>query len=279
MHNSKITSQKAFTLVELSIVLVIIGLLLGLINVGINLMNQAKVRAARAITSNSPVWEIFNSNLEMSAVLWYDVLDTKLLKRDSDNFVTSIRSKIGDPDRTTMTISNEPIYQKDGMADFPTISFDDDTGTSDSLSRSFTLNDNFSVAIVFLPTVAQAADATFLEVNTLDLRANSDETISFDNGIGEAGTYSYKVNDMNLVIVTSDASSGPTNVAMNYYVNQEGPAGNSGDPSTQFAGVRFGDITNNFEGKISEIIIFDKPLSSREIDTVTEYFYEKYKLD
>ena len=62
-------NNKAFSLIELSIVILVISLLVVGVTKGSRLMSEAKLKSAQALTSSSPV------NAMTGVVLWLDATD------------------------------------------------------------------------------------------------------------------------------------------------------------------------------------------------------------
>jgi len=67
MKVQKFTQKKAFSLIEIAVVLAIIGILLASVVIGKNLVDKAKIANAQALTVNSPVHA-----LDKNLVFWHE---------------------------------------------------------------------------------------------------------------------------------------------------------------------------------------------------------------
>ena len=122
----QINYPKAFSLIELSIVILIIGILVAGVTQSSRLVKQVKLMSARSITLSSPVPTIKN------LVAWYEstseksfndseASDQSLLKNWYDiNLQSSIKL-----DASQITDANKPIYTFDESTNLPIVKFID----------------------------------------------------------------------------------------------------------------------------------------------------------
>ena len=126
-------SKKAFSIVELSAVLVIIAIIIGMIISIHNMADTSKISAARTLSKLSPVQEIDSLVLWLDATaedafnagdaidgtyvsVWYDLNKKSLNKHD-----------------VTSSSPNQPVYFKNGINGLPALHFD---GSDDYLTGS-----------------------------------------------------------------------------------------------------------------------------------------------
>lgn len=134
-------NRSAFTLIELSIVLIIIGLLASGVIAGKLLIDKAKLASARAATKSSVVPQIEN------LVLWLDAASEESLRDNNDNIIendgvdvktwSNINPQRGSKNDATQTDpDDQPTYRTSAFNGLPTLEFD---GSEDWLDLSDSL--------------------------------------------------------------------------------------------------------------------------------------------
>ena len=139
------TNKKAFSLIELSIVILIIGILVAGVTSSSRLVSQMKLASARSITISSPVSSIqgllawYETTIESSFDLsigdqdqvatWYDI-----------NPQSSFKNNL-----TQSNASNRPTYIKTGIGGIPSLNFNNSNLQFDN----FILNSNYTIFAVF----------------------------------------------------------------------------------------------------------------------------------
>ena len=140
----------AFSLIELSMVLIIIGLIISGIISSQKLIQLSRLTSARTLTNSSPVNNIEDLAMWLEATskssfdgskrvdgasidIWYDINPQSTYKHDS----------------TQTTADNQPVYSENGINKLPAVTFD---GTNDYLKYSdnnqFMVGTDYSVTIV-----------------------------------------------------------------------------------------------------------------------------------
>jgi len=127
-------SKKAFSLIELSIVLVIIGLLVAGITQSSRLVQKFRIRTAQTLTQSSPVNGIRN------LVAWYETTSQASFDSSIDNAVAvsnwyDISPSVDKSNATQITAANRPVYTENDINSLPTLKF------TRSLSQSLNLPD------------------------------------------------------------------------------------------------------------------------------------------
>jgi prepilin-type N-terminal cleavage/methylation domain-containing protein len=121
-------NRKAFSLIELSIVIIVVLVLItGLIKSS-SLIYKTKLLSARSRTQNSPVSSINNLVLWMEATTEGAILNTNNSNNVSDgDYVlswTDINAQMPFPLVFTSSSGSYPIYRKDATNGIPAIEFD-----------------------------------------------------------------------------------------------------------------------------------------------------------
>ncbi|MFM7620751.1 MAG: prepilin-type N-terminal cleavage/methylation domain-containing protein [Alphaproteobacteria bacterium] len=294
--------RQAFSLIELSIVILIIGILVAGVTQSSRLVRQIKLYSAQSITRSSDI----NSIGEM--VFWAETTLEKSLTNaqgssdvEDGNAISSwsdinLRSnpKINLAQSNT---NNQPAYKLSGINGLPSISFD---GNNDNLfSTSITplppADKNYTLVLVWRPSRLTSADGVILLAQgTSPFAPNRVASILLYGGTsGFAGWFnSYysatqvAINVDYITIITINNNLASNNVAI--YINSNTPSlgTSSGGPanldlSNQIfcvGGVDSMASMYNFFGLISEAIVFDRNLKADEVRAVNSYLSKKYAI-
>ena len=106
--------KKAFSLIELSIVLLIIGLLVAGITQSSRLVQKFRIRTAQTLTESSPVNGIRN------LVAWYETTSQASFDSTIDNGVAvsswyDISPSVNKSNATQTTAANRPVYTENDI--------------------------------------------------------------------------------------------------------------------------------------------------------------------
>jgi Tfp pilus assembly protein PilE len=296
--------NKAFSLIELSIVFVVISILIVGITQSSILLDEYRLFVARSLTINSPVktmkdlafWleptlqKSFNEEDYQDGDListWYDL---NPLSYSTINF-------------SQATDSKKPKYKRDAINNLPALYFDG--GDSLSVSRAIKLQDiadKDSITIFIVERMDSTGTAgrsnSFLVKSKtgIDRRVNLhfpfDGTVYFDFGVccttnstRLTTTFNNKyVNKDMLVKYRKTASKGILNVNEDALINAN-MAGTFSDSDINqevffsIGATVLGAIeTSFFVGHIAEFIVFKRALKSDEIELVEKYLKKKWGL-
>ncbi len=277
--------NRAFTLVELSIVLVIIALLIGGISIGTRLISGSRQVAAQNMSDRSPIFEIFNSELEASVELWLDANDANTVKKDANGLVTEWRDKSKNERHALQaTETNRPSAVSREFNGLTVIDFD---GTDNYLSTQDTvLNPGSSDFSVFI-------------VANFDSSGNSENLLSQQDGTGTGRAYlrdsGSNVIESGVGGVSTTAQAIVTSKYQIYSLTHDNSANeiliytnNSSESASSIAAEQATGVlnigaaksaTNFLDGTIGEIIIFDKVLNSQERKEIYNYLTTKWNLE
>lgn len=120
---------KAFSLIELSIVILVIGILVAGVYQGSNLVTNFKLSTARSLTQSSPVSGVKN------LVLWFETSMEDAVVVDSNNNLTRWKDRNLQSTKRTDAYDGErsinpPTFVEDGINGLPTVRFN---GTDQSI--------------------------------------------------------------------------------------------------------------------------------------------------
>lgn len=301
--NKKI--KTAFSLIEISIVILIIGVAISGIVSGMYLFYDFKLGQAQSMTAKSPV--ISTPNL----TLWLEATSTNSFEteRPLNNDKIAIWKDIN-PQRTfkinvsQSDLSKQPTYIDNAINNLPALKFVNDI---ELRSDNIFLNDIFSSdqATIFLVQNNFSGDLTTTTIswvptsNNLDggsetarisVFAQTSNLVIFDYGIA-GGAAANRVTTSTLTdfnnknkIISFLKNSNNSDLRINY---NETVIANSGAVATVSASLSAPIIvgkfrTNSdyfFNGNIGEIIIFDRALNENERKKIEDYLGEKWGIN
>lgn len=287
-NKSQFMKKSAFTLIELSIVVVIIGILAVGITQGSGLISSARLANARSMTSKSPV-----PNID-GLLAWYEASSKDSLKSSETVDAAQITewrdispsSIITQKNKLTKSAGSNALYRVNGVNKVPAIEFNS-TG-------------KISIANFYQGATPQAT--VFIAFKT-NFTPSSTQVIPFDANISE-NRFSLGIKNnavrldtgigANTGTATNPASfiSGKEYIVAAYfngsssgvYVNNAATLAGSGNidaGSNSLKGLTIGadkNTNSGFTGMIAEVIIYNRPLKLQERKDVMSYLAKKYKI-
>jgi prepilin-type N-terminal cleavage/methylation domain-containing protein len=286
---------KAFSLIEISVVLLIIGILILGISSGIDLYTDSRVSSAMQLTQNSRVRRI--SDL----MLWYDSVSNNVYSVDADfkdkltieNNTTISRWKDSSLEKNhsiQSTSGNQPAFQKNSINNIHSLYFD---GVNDFLefSGNFLVNKNYTIFVVEkkgncaslknCSLIGGFLDGIFTSASTLlNFGYYGNNKIRYSHLNSQTTLFSEfnypKNNEPNIhnIIFTSEYGS-------IYWINNSILSSNSSkkNPLASYSKGRIAQKQNDYyNGNIGEIIIFDRDLIENERYSVMEYLSKKWAI-
>lgn len=294
--------KRAFSLIELSVVILIIGILIAGVTQSSRLISAMKLASAKSLTQSAPVNSIRN------LVFWFEpTLEESFpatLVTDDDAQITQwndINPQSSQKYYAVKSTSSEVVYKNQGINGIPSISF---SGAS-SANGFFKLSPTTSVLDAINLNFVDNKFTIFI-VSKLATSGDSINRFLFYNGDPSFDGYGYFRSSTNtrailfggLYVGESTAASITTDPEvlsltyagndgiMSLYINgaTEAIADFTGRTmvmplTTYFAiGGNSGNIAENFNGLISEVIIFERLLKTEERQAVERYLGKKYAI-
>ena len=284
-------SKKAFSLIELSIAILIIGLLIAGISKGSDIIRKFKLVAAQNISSGSPVTIIPN------LTVWYDATSANgldlanLTNNDLVEEWKDVSPRKASSQKINLTQSiddNKPQFISNAINGLPALYFDgsDIIRKSDVLGRDIFKSEEVTVFLV-----QNYKDGASENINwysgdqRLSLHATySNNIIYFEHRqmIQQRATYEYpspqafndEFRNKNKIL---NFIKSPQNMEIRVNGNQMTlvPITSNLDVSKKADLV----VGNLLRGLIAEIIIFDRSLNSVEIEKIEKYLSEKWSIN
>ncbi len=300
--------NSAFSLIELSIVILVIGILVAGVTESRGLITKFRLSSARSLTNSSPV------NSMKNLILWLDATSASSVN-DSlgdgdlvDKWSNISLQESSDKDFLQSNSVYKPTYKTTGINGIPALSFSTDDYLTSSASVSH--SPSYSVFIVFNISSDATADGMeimnlYSDVDTNNNNGNSDGSATafeihsggnsirsvFRSSVGKTGgddNFSTQtIKPQKNYIMSYSRNFASKNVSL--WINNESfisAVATSGDFAKTDLFWVIGKINDkqsgvnarNFNGQISEIIIFDRALMKDEIDDIEKYLSKKYSI-
>ena len=279
---NKKNSSKAFSLIELSIVILIIGILVAGVTQSSRLVKQVKLMSARSITLSSPVPTIKN------LVAWYEstseksfndseASDQSLLKNWYDiNLQSSIKL-----DASQSNDANKPIYAFDESTNLPIVKFiDQDFFNLPDATVPF---NNMPYTVFFVSRADSMCNCGILGSGTYSTN-NATNAFRYDgaNGLNNYWWYvdlympnTITLKKLTIIDITYDLAKREGYVDGVLKVTT--PSSNRA--STSINNTIGRTLPGEFLiGSIGEIIIFDRALNTEERKSIENYLSKKWSI-
>lgn len=305
---NKNLNNKAFSLIELSVVILIIGILVAGVTQSSRLVRQMRLSSARSITNSSSVSTIKN------LAIWYDSVSEKSFDEADASDATQITNWYDlNPQTSSGTRINavgsgaaRPVYSSNGINGLPALVFDG----SDILSSSGapSLLESGSATFFFVINPNSVSSQRFILMQSF---TNCATNIEIGHSTGNGGQGNFGIHSgcsranvspsstvvnlessiISMVMLSSPLTSGVTSNTLIYKnggsaltlsADASGYNSNLGGAyakanSTLFIGARNnGSPDAYYSGKIGEIIIFSRSLKDEERKSVEQYLGKKW---
>jgi len=293
----KTSHARAFSLIELSIVILIIGIIIAGVTQGSRLVRQFKIQSAQTITKSSPVASIRGLTLWLEPTLEESFAKEDGTEQTVDDFPVSQWNDIN-PQSSTKYFAvrdgdeNIVYKDKDGPGGLPSLYFAGQAGANaltlaiDSAGATKVgLNNNaFSYFIVSNRTLDNAAARNYAFVNGPWLYGLESGAfyVAFDI------SYFSLPSNTNLPIISDVTYAGGVNGVVHGYGNGVSLLPDGGRSYTETIPTNTDELfyigdngeTTGFPwvGYISEIIIYDRALKKEERQSVEDYLAKKYSI-
>ncbi len=269
---------KAFSLIEVSVVIIIIGIFVAGIAIATNLSSKAKLSNAKSMTISSPIYGIKDQALWLETSL--DSSFDSSEQNNGKNISTWYDSKPSTTKVTVNKVGNGPIYSNT-INGVHAVGFDGSTSNYLQIADASFLNKTDYTIFVLEKRMSAGANY-FLGANNSS-GSNNSLTLGYasdTNIIHAQGSNVYT----NPALVTNYNSSGQkariftfvqdSNSGKKTYVN--GILAAQSSDTAQLNGLTSLEIGKGYTGEIGEIAIFERALSSEERKSVEDYIGKKW---
>lgn len=292
-NNKKISG---FSLVELSITILIIGILVSAIVKGKSLYRDIKLTAAKSLTKSSVVSSIKNLHV------WYEttsdssfneneVIDGEDINKWHDiNPVNTLKNNL-----VMQQAGKVPNYEANCINGLPCLRFDRNNGERLVGEKSVNINGDSAQGTIFIVGISlNAATAQYpvsisgggpFEVFRIDVNTSSNGAGVRFQGANRLFSSPFK-HDIPF-ISTWTFPQASTSQYFDLYVNgKKQTIASIANAAIEIKNIELvvggenylGNYGSFFDGKIAEIIIFDRYLSNKERQSVEKYLGQKYSI-
>lgn len=284
--------KRAFSLIELSIVLLIIGIIVAGITQSSRLVASYRLSTARSITQSSPVPSISGLVLWLDATAEGAIAEAQAEDGADVTSWTEVNPQVSSQ-KSVAEATAPPSYDADGINEIPALQFvAADTEFLDMAAVDAEVNPTkFTVFAVVKPTTVSAA-MTILSV--ADVSANTGFSVTSTTGpdysvnVGDASAYSANTTTS---LPTSAANTTAVVVGqydgtnLSIYMNSATASDTDADAYTVQAAevLKIGvnddgaaGLENYFNGHIGEIVMYNQSLTTEERTSVVNYLKKKW---
>ena len=279
-HNKRI-SANAFSMIELAVVILIIGVLIGGILASQKFIAKFRITTAQTLTISSPIHGIYDSVLWLESSLDKSFKDSESSDTNSLSAWYDVRESVNKNNATQSNSGNYPTYSN-SINSIQAVKFDGTNGYF-TVDGSVLNNTNYTIFVLeqrdsnksgnyFIGDASSGSDSTTNK--NLVLGYGSDGTIkhsqSSDNSYTSSITsYSASSGKPRIFTFVHDKSSGKKT-----YIN--GLLAAKSTDTNHLSGMTNLTIGKSYQGQIGEIVIFARALTTEEIQSVEDYLGKKW---
>jgi prepilin-type N-terminal cleavage/methylation domain-containing protein len=285
-------NPKAFSLIELSVVILIIGILVLGVTQGSRMMSEAKLKSARSLTTSSPV-----ASIEGLAV-WLDSTSENAFGIGSGGTYNNVSApadgdKVGrwndiNPTSTSKidvaqsTLGNQPIYKTNAINGLPALSFD---GTSDYMDNNAVSLGSEITMFAVVTTTSDAGWRRIINEENNYYLGTGPSTTEFAGFTGNGSAWNASMGSFGSTatltakkVYVLDAVVRGSNTYG--YVNGASVGNKSGTKAASTS-LNIGThsvtpVAQFWSGNIAEIIVFNRALNDTERKSVESYLGQKW---
>jgi prepilin-type N-terminal cleavage/methylation domain-containing protein len=292
-YKKNIKIKLGFSLLELSVVLLVTSVLMTAVIKGSDLIDMAKISAAQQKTANSPVWDIDGLQVWYETTLSesFDYLEADDGKAVSVWYDISGNNPNYPNHATQINVNDQPTYQAGFLNGLPVVRFD-------GLSNFFDLPDGTlphgnSPYTFFAVSMTESGIGCIINSGTDGIRQAN--TLAYFNGTRLTNIWNYQNNDLSAPNNSIERNA-PHIISITYnniqairngYINRNLVATMANIlpreslTTNNTIGKSYiwpSDNWNIMNGYIAEIIIFDRALNDQEREDVEDYLSSKYNI-
>lgn len=295
----KKTHNSAFSLIELSIVILIIGILIAGMTQGSGLYAKFKLQSARQLTQSSPVNGIKDIALWLETSMPTSFKDSETVSggnisawyNNSSQVSSKIGASLNDPYTSSNNCASGPTYLESGINGLPSIRFNPTGGSSSrcmNIDGRIFVNTNFTVFIVSAQIRTNVSFNFVISGTTYD--SNDNVAIGWRNGTS-VYFWNYQGLEPNGAIISPNRNFGTTPLIISSWFSSSagkklwinGGVNPVASDSTQtkifytYPGASMGRFLSFFSSfDVSELIVFQRSLTDEERISVEKYLGQKY---
>ena len=275
-------NRRAFSLLEVSVTIIIIGILLVAVIGSKQMIKKSRILSAQSETRSSPIISIPDNKLWLESSLDDESFGEGLSTGDA---ITSWSDASLTKDKTTITLEGTGPTYSNSINHVQAVKFDSTSATNHLkiVNPEFLNNTDYTIIILENKLSQNTGGGNYLlgtsgsfsigyESETSIIQSN-DGSVSGDNQASVEATYS---NKPRMLVFTHTSATGNK-----FYVN--GTLAN--EDSSDEAKAHLADLSTaaplkigkNYNGEIGELVIFDRNLKNTERKDIEDYLSDKWK--
>ncbi len=282
--------KTAFSVIEISITLLIIGVLLATIAGGKIIVNKVRLEIARSQTRNSIVTSIKGLGLWLEPTLKESFIISETADGEYLTKWYDINTQSGKKNNFSTTAATDKIQYKNlGINNLPSVLFNGGTNTTGFTGNALNSDDNkFTLFVVFrLDIISAYYRNIFFNGTNNAWRFQKMDTSSYKNIAIAMSTGSTNITSTSHTFDLYPEITTITHNGSSFAVYDNGTLitlNSSGYTLPMLAATGLAYIgrnpsgSGNFYGLISEIIYYERLLSSEERQNVEKYLSKKYNI-
>ncbi|GDX35566.1 hypothetical protein LBMAG18_00770 [Alphaproteobacteria bacterium] len=281
-------SYRAFSLIELSIVILIVGILVAGVTTSSRLIIRMRLQTAQSITVSSPV------NTVKDLVFWFETTLEKSFndsEEQNNAFLTAwydnnAQSSLKYNVFTSASTASQPKYIENFFnGALPSVRFDGNDFFN--IDGNIFVNTNFTIFVVERKNVAadlwifhplQACSTN--ECLHVGYRSDNNFSLAFyANDLDCNGSVSSSCSDLAGIKLRIHTMTFSKTAGKKYWLN--GGVNPDAFDATQIASIttaKTGRIGGNYNGDLAELIVFNRALNDEERQAIESYLAKKYLL-
>lgn len=284
-------SKLGFSIIEISIAVLIIGIIGAVTTAGSSIVRRAQLKSAQSLSTSSPVLST------TGLALWLDAVAQKSFSTaisDGSSVATWKDTNALNATGTSATqpiLSNQPIYLDRGINNLPSVSFIRNNNQCLSVSTGFDDNtENVTIFIVWRPTTEGLNTLSLLEKYSsgsaypYSLAAYPSGYVfsAADSSTASAASGNIvRKNDATHLVTAMRAKSGLMQIWVNGIQDTSGISDNTTETTVNDANLFIGCKPNSsqyLDGDIGEVIIFSRILKKTEREAIEGYLSQKWAI-
>ena len=277
-------NRKGFSLIEISVVILIIGVLIAGISQASDMIDDAALKGARTASKGSRVSRI------KDLVLWLDATSdgaslTALNKQAVDLDTVTQLKDLNPRSSDKLTLTGASTFSSNKVSGLPALALN---GTSNYFKLSDRFDNStgeYTIYLVYQPVVIPATNKVILEKRSatgtvfpykLELESTGFYKLS-DNTGSVYGAKKASAGKVNVIALTRSASTLGIEVDDVYKSGAGGTGVNSDELIIGALNATPLAVFNN--GRIGELIIYERDLSAPEKADIEAYLFKKWKIE
>jgi prepilin-type N-terminal cleavage/methylation domain-containing protein len=274
-----------FSLLEVSVVLLIIGILLASVSAGKSMIRTAKITSSQSLTASSPVsavegLAIWLEPVSVSSLSPDDTYDSQAISGGWQNLTNYFVP-------ANFTVDG-PTYNESSINGVPSVTFGEDDATVDiNSSLQHITGTNFSIFIV-----EERSNGTGILIDSSNMVARYvDDNFQIEKNSLQVVDVAVPTGPAINYISFASSATGSSPKGLAYYRNKgvffdsfdnqvitTTAVDDNNESISSISDATLGGAIGSFKGDISELIVYNNSLTIIELNEILDYLSSKYRI-